>query len=534
MNLFAGKLRLFSLVIVSAIVAGSSTPQKVGAATSTPKLSGIKEIVASSGFWGGSSFAVGKDGSVWGWGSNINGQFANGTAGPEGWTITPHRVEALDSTKQLVIGSSYYLALKEDKTVMAWGDFPRKGAEGMDKGTSGHQHDVLLPQVISGLTDVVSITSGIAGNLALKEDGTLMQWNPPQSSETGYTELPPATKVQGLTHVSWIGSSYFHAAVRENGTLWMWSPEALYYHIKLAKVPTQIKDLYHVKSVSQKEDSLIALTESGSVWATAWDDKDKSSLTMKKMPGLSGIVSVQTGNGFNLVKNKKGEYWLWKKNTNLQDLQKVKNITNISKLMLDLDGLVAVKKDGTAWTWKYQYISENKSTFTQPKQIKGMQSPVSFATGENSKYAVMKDGTAVAWGTNMFGQLGISAVESRPFTVSPILKPVTVILNGKKLVSTQSAIYSGGSVLVPIRDVVEGLGYAISWDGDMKLSKGDKEVTYKDGEYILNDGNIVPKQLGAIRVSYTTLVPVATLAKALGASATWDGALYQLTLQTQR
>lgn len=345
MNLFAGKLRLFSLLICSVIIAASATPQTVDAVTVSPKLSGIKEIVASSGFWGGSSFAVGTDGTVW-----------------------------------------------------AWGDFPKVMAKKVDKSTSKLQRKVLLPQVISGLTDVVSITSGIAGNLALKEDGTLMQWNPPQSSESGYTELPPATKVQGLTQVNWIGSSYFHVAVRENGTLWMWSPEALYYHIKLAKVPTQIKDLYHVKSVSQKDDSLIALTESGSVWATSWDGKDKAGITMKKMTGLSGIVSVQTGNGFNLVKNNKGEYWLWKANTNLQDLQKVTAISNISKLTLDLDGLVAVKEDGTAWTWKYQYVSENKSTFTQPKQIKGLLSPVSFATGENSKYAVMKDGTAVAWG----------------------------------------------------------------------------------------------------------------------------------------
>lgn len=51
----------------------------------------------------------------------------------------------------------------------------------------------------------------------------------------------------------------------------------------------------------------------------------------------------------------------------------------------------------------------------------------------------------------MFGQLGISALDSRPFTVSPILKPVTVIVDGKKIDSAQSAIFLDGSVRVPIR-----------------------------------------------------------------------------------
>lgn len=82
--------------------------------------------------------------------------------------------------------------------------------------------------------------------------------------------------------------------------------------------------------------------------------------------------------------------------------------------------------------------------------------------------------------------------------------------------------------------MAEGLGYSISWDGDMKISNADKEVTYKDGEYFLDDGTSISKQMGAIRVSYTSLVPVAALAKALEATTTWDGALYQVTLQTQR
>ncbi|MEK4350291.1 stalk domain-containing protein [Paenibacillus sp. FSL R5-0475] len=518
MNLLARKLQLFSLAVCSTFMAVTSVPQVISADPSSAKLSGIKEIVATSGFWGGSSFALGTDGTVWSWGSNVFGQFANGTAGPEGWTITPHSIAALDRTKQLEIGGIYYVALNEDGTVKAWGDYRDKNAIEAGNGVSAKQHKVLLPQVISGMTDVVSIASGMHNTLALRKDGSVLQWNPPEITDVGFTVLPAATKVQGLSEVMWVGNSDYQAAIRTNGTLWIWSANPQIENTKAVKKPTPVKDLYHVKSVSMNWRSILALTETGSVWATV-DSNNYNEIMIKKMPGLTDIVSVQTKNGFNLVANKKGEYWVWKAGTLLQGLQKITVIKPISKLTLDLGGFVAVKKDGTAWTWNTQSSSDSKWVFTKPKQIKGLSNPVSFATGENSKYAVLKDGTAVAWGTNMFGQLGISALDSRPFTVSPILKPVTVIVDGKKIDSAQSAIFLDGSVRVPIREVAENLGYTLSWDGDMTLSKEGKKIIFKEG---------------AIKVSYASLVPAAALVKALGVTAEWNSKLYQLTIQTKR
>lgn len=68
MHLFSRKLRLFSLLVCSSLLTALSVPQVISAAPSPGKLGGIKEIVASPGFWGGSSFAVGTDGNVWSWG----------------------------------------------------------------------------------------------------------------------------------------------------------------------------------------------------------------------------------------------------------------------------------------------------------------------------------------------------------------------------------------------------------------------------------------------------------------------------------
>ncbi|WHY22505.1 hypothetical protein QNH28_12285 [Paenibacillus sp. G2S3] len=53
----------------------------------------------------------------------------------------------------------------------------------------------------------------------------------------------------------------------------------------------------------------------------------------------------------------------------------------------------------------------------------------------------------------------------------------------------------------------------------MTLSKEGKKIIFKEG---------------AIKVSYTSLVPAAALAKALDVTAEWNSKLYQLTIQTKR
>ncbi|MFE4711750.1 stalk domain-containing protein [Paenibacillus sp. NPDC056722] len=534
MKLSRSKSLMLSVVLCVALL-WVPIPQAVGAAEvpSTAKLSNIKKIVASPGFWGGNAFALGQDGTVWAWGSNVYGQFANGVASPEGWTITPHRLAFLDHTKDLVLGRGYYLALKQDGTVTAWGRFKKKDSATL----TGKSVEVLLPQNVSGLTDVVALSSGTDSALAVKKDGTVWEWNSPADSETGYTSLPAAVKVPGLSGVKWVGSERYHAALKDNGTLWVWGTGAQDDNTGLPKAPTPVSGLYNVKSAVFNGDSLVVLTASGAVWSSVggWNSSNfgipSYPIKFQKMSSLSGITSIDTNGFINLVQNQKGEYWIWGAGSNQKSLQKITSPSNIARLELNLNGFAAVRKDGTVWTWGHMYAADGQLSFTQPRQIKGLQAPVSFATGENSKYAVMKDGTVAAWGTNMFGQLGISALDSRPFTVSPLLKPVTLIIDGQMLEPLQPPIFREGRVLVPLRDVAQSLGYTIgSVGGIMTLTKDGKEVVLQDGNYKLGNGRTIP--MGeSILVSYTSMVPAAQLAQALGFTAKWEGSSYTLTLQ---
>ncbi|WP_151734708.1 stalk domain-containing protein [Paenibacillus tengchongensis] len=494
-------------------------------AGSTGKLSGIKEIVASSGFWGGSSFALRQDGSVWVWGSNVFGQFAKGTASPEGWTVTPQRIATLDGTRQLVIGYGFYAALSRDGTVKAWG-----GRLLEQSGTAEGGTRVSTPQPIAGMNGIVKLAARDGGLLALRSDGKLMNWEVPAADGSYVAGVPAASEVPGITDVKDIASGgAFHAALRSNGTLWLWADEDQGAGRLLRTKPAQIPNLYYVKSFVLDGRSLVALTESGSVWATTGIDYEHFlPQAVKKMSKLSGIVSIETKESLNLARSAKGDTWVWESETDQRSLQKITAVPQMARVSLIPDGMIIVQKNGTSWNVGREWAGE-KLTFKRPWQIKGLLNPVSFASGENSKYAVLKDGTAVAWGTNMFGQLGINTPESRPFTASPIMKPVSLKVDGRSVESEQSSILLEGRVMVPVRAFAESLGYTVSWDNGIKLERNGRTVRIEGGQLSV-DGKTVPLTPAPLKVSYTQLVPAGPLAAALGAAAKWDSANYELTI----
>jgi hypothetical protein len=71
---------------------------------------------------------------------------------------------------------------------------------------------------------------------------------------------------------------------------------------------------------------------------------------------------------------------------------------------------VALKSDGTAWTWGFnQYGQLGNGTTTNgltPVQVSGLTGVRAIGSGANHTLAVKSDGTVWAWGFNYGGQLG--------------------------------------------------------------------------------------------------------------------------------
>jgi alpha-tubulin suppressor-like RCC1 family protein len=86
--------------------------------------------------------------------------------------------------------------------------------------------DSPFPLPVSGLTGVTAIAAGSEHCLALKNDGTVVEWGTNLYNQLGnpdmlFTSVP--TTVQGLKGVTAISAGWAHNIVLlTNGTAWLW------------------------------------------------------------------------------------------------------------------------------------------------------------------------------------------------------------------------------------------------------------------------------------------------------------------------
>ena len=73
-----------------------------------------------------------------------------------------------------------------------------------------------------------------------------------------------------------------------------------------------------------------------------------------------------------------------------------------------------------------------------------------IAAGGNHCFALCADGTLVAWGYNLYGQLGNN---STTHSTTPVLAITTALRSGEKIVSVQSGSYLGEEDIVRFDDV---------------------------------------------------------------------------------
>ena len=161
-------------------------------------LSGVKNVAVGCAH----SLAVKEDGTVWAWGSNYYGQLGDGTTTDR---YTPVKVSGLSSVKNVSSGAYHSLALKEDGTVWAWG-----GNGYGQLGSGSHSEYVrTTPGKVSGLNNVVGVSSGAVHNLAVKDDGTVWTWGRPDCCSPDRTIPMQVGGLSGITYA--VGSSYLGA-----------------------------------------------------------------------------------------------------------------------------------------------------------------------------------------------------------------------------------------------------------------------------------------------------------------------------------
>ena len=304
------------------------------------------------------TIAIKTDGTLWSWGYNGSGQLGQGDVVSRS---SPEQVGALTTWDRVVVGQwSSSFAVKEDGTLWAWGD-NNNGVLGLETPTSQNES---TPQQVGALTNWNPPALYNWTAYVVKTDGTLWSWGAGGVGALGNGlpsgDISSPTQVGSGTYWSTVaGGHYFGIAVRSNGTLWSWGQAANGVLGRTDLVdrssPTQIGGLTTWSKVACFESGAVAIKTDGTLWA--W----------------GGGGSGQLAQGADLAS----------KSSPVQ----VGGLTNWQEISCFRYGSVALKTDGTLWSWGYNNKGQlgvgDTVTRSSPEQIGSLTTWTSIMTSGN-------------------------------------------------------------------------------------------------------------------------------------------------------
>jgi alpha-tubulin suppressor-like RCC1 family protein len=315
-------------------------------------------------------------------------------------------------------GTSHTIEVKPNGTVQSWGT-NSNGQLG-----NGTTTDSAARVQVSGLTNITSVASGTLHNLALKSDGTVWTWGYNNYGQLGDgTSVSKSTPVQisGLSDVASIaaGSSTGYA-IKSDGTVWAWGYNN-YGQLgdgttTNRNAPVQVTGLTNIVKVSTSGSHALFLRSDGAVYVVGHNNNGQ--LGIGSTTNKSLALEIASFTATDIVASQSGTHSM------------------------------ALKSDGTVWTWGYNASGQlgiaSTTDKTAPVKISSLSSVSKIAAYGSSSYAIKTDGTAWAWGANGSGQLGdgTTTTRSAPVQITGI-SGVTDISNGSAFVI---AFKSDGSI----------------------------------------------------------------------------------------
>ena len=305
------------------------------------------------------------------------------------------------------------------------------------------------------------------------------------------TRSTPITTSAGGTNWKQVSSSGYHtAAIKTDGTLWIWGRGANgrlgTNNVNDSSTPvTTFAGGTNWKQVSAGGSHTAALKTDGTLWT--WGSGDSGRLgnavttgsistPVTTFAGGTNWKQVSGGGGITAAIKTDGTLWVFG-SANLRALGNGKTIGDISTPITTFAGgtnwkqvsagnshTAAIKTDGTLWTW-----GDGGYGRLGNASLPDVSTPVTtFAGGNNWKQvnagnaltaAIKTDGTLWTWGRGTYGRLGNGA------TAGNISTPVTTFAGGTnwKQVSTKSgthtaAIKTDGTLWVWSRNIYGQLG----------------------------------------------------------------------------
>jgi len=406
---------------------------------------------------GGHCFALTRDGTVWSWGRNLQGQLGDGTTTDR---FTPVRVGGLHDVRSIAAGNGDGFALLADGTVRAWG-YNDRGQLG-----DGSTTDRLTPVTVAGLDGVTTISAAYHHTLGLLADGTVRAWGLNDQGQLGdgstTDRLTPVT-VAGLRGVTKIAANgggdvdkpgnFGHSmALLRDGTARAWGANdkgQLGDGSTVSRsTPVRVEELRRIVDIDAGGEVPPSRPGPGGGYSAAvtsdgivhtWGDNVVGQLgdgpaiaraTPGKVAGdLSDVAAIDSGSGHTLALAG-GALWAWGRNVFGQlgdgttvyrsSPARVRGVHGVTAFAAGADHSLAVTRDGSVWAWGSRSSgrlgdgsSGPDAAALTPVRVAGLHGVRSVAAGAGHSLALAQDGTVWAWGRNDRGQLGDGSTTDR-------------------------------------------------------------------------------------------------------------------------
>lgn len=338
--------------------------------------------------------ALKEDGTVWSWG-NQNFESTDDYDEEQSCNSKAEQVESLEDIKAIAAGYHHVVALKEDGTVWSWGNNVF--------GQLGHTDFVVRnnqPMMVVDLKDVKAIAAGEWHTVALKEDGSIWAWGDNEDGQLGDGRVIATNKpVQAIDIeevVAIASGNCFTVALKQDGTVWTWG---LYFYydpienVDIAMTSTQPvckEGIEDVKAIAAGSDHVVALKEDGTVWG--WGSNFAGQL------GAIVIADSDTNNEFKYER-----------------FMQVRGMEKVKAIAAGYNYTIAFKKDGSLWVWGRNNLGnlgdDSIETISiEPVPVKDLEDVIAVSAADDHIVALKKDGTVWSWGLNLYGQLGDGTV----------------------------------------------------------------------------------------------------------------------------
>lgn len=279
-------------------------------------LSDAVSISCGGGFYA----AIKSDGSLWTWGRNTMGQLGNGTHGDTA-QVTPAKI--MDDVIAVSCGSSHACAIKEDGSLWAWGSNQNgkigNGGTGTDVADYYGNTYAIQETPVKVLDNVVSAECSTFYTAAQKEDGSLWIWGSYQEAEVIGIERNLSTPVKIKDNVSKFWCNLFNyrlSYLDASGKMVVLDGDS---------GSPVMDNVQYVSMLSDSAGSRAFLLEDGSLW----------------MCGSNTYGMLGTG-----------------QSTDDFVTTPVKVMENVAAVNCGYHHVAAVKTDGSVWCWGYNDFGE--------------------------------------------------------------------------------------------------------------------------------------------------------------------------------